>query len=240
MLTTVSDIQTEFLVRNNRTTTDTFITDATLNNWLRDAHAWGVNYKKWPWTEGRVSTTFASFVADPEFGYLAGPYPEGWKSDAIRLLTVGGKMTTKHNFYKFQRFLEDNAQSNKRMWTDFGRIIYINPGIDLSGTVTAWGQYTPLLDPTDKTAITAFSYNDELGNDALVEKMTSYLKAREHLPDEVELQDKRAAQKLEDLLAKITDEQYGYNATDDEGMWKRMDVIGGALRDDLFKRDQFY
>src|SRR3990167_4083415 len=57
---TRDDIFTEVLVRNNRTTTDGFITDTNLKAWYRDAHVWASAYHKWPFSEGRVSTTFTT------------------------------------------------------------------------------------------------------------------------------------------------------------------------------------
>jgi len=98
-LRTNNDIITEVLVRNNRTTTDSFITDTTIQGWLKDAHIWAAGFKKWPMTEGKNSTTAASAVLSPE-GYTTIAYPEGYKADSIRLLTVGGKRFNKKNFYK--------------------------------------------------------------------------------------------------------------------------------------------
>ena len=76
MLLSIANIQSQVLVRSNRTTTDSFITDAMLNDWVRQAHNWAVNYKKWPFSEGRVSTTWASGVTN-EDGYTTFEYPEG-------------------------------------------------------------------------------------------------------------------------------------------------------------------
>ena len=237
-LNTIGDIQTEFLVRNNLTTTDSFVTDATLTGWTKEAHVYCAGFKKWPFTEGRVSTTFASLVTS-EDGYLVGEYPEGWKADSIRLLTIGGKRVDKKNFYKFQKYIEDNPSDNERIYTDYNRRYYVNPNIDLSGTVTAWGQYTPAPDYSIPASYTVFSNNDEEGNEAIVEKMTAYLKRREHLPQEAELHDKRASDKLAEIWVKVGDEQAMYQDTDGEGMWKRIDVVNGGFRDDLFNRDQF-
>ena len=237
-LNTIGDIQTEFLVRNNISTTDAFVTDATLTGWTKEAHTYCAGYKKWPFTEGRVSTTFASLVND-EDGYLVGEYPEGWKGDSIRLLTVGGKRLDKKNFYKFQQYIEDNPSSTERIFTDYNRRYYINPSIDLSGTVTAWGQYSPAPDYSIPASYTVFSNNDEEGNEAIVEKMTAYLKRREHLPTEAELHDKRATEKLVEVWVKITDEQAMYQDTDNEGMWKRIDIVNGGFRDDIISRDRF-
>lgn len=238
-LRTNSDIITEVLVRNNRTTTDGFITDSTIQGWLKDAHTWASAYKKWPMTEGKASTTSASAITSPE-GFTALSYPEGYKVDSIRLLTVGGKRFNKKNFYKFQQFVEDNPNDTSKIWTDYGRQILINPmAADFSGTVVSWGQYTPVLDVTDLTATTIFSDYDEQGNEAIVEKMTSYLKAREHMPDEVKFYEERAQTKLNEVQGLIDDEQFGYQDTRNEGWMKRIDIINGGYTDELFKRDQF-
>ena len=238
MLSTIADIQNEVLIRNNRTTTDSFITDTILNDWIREAHLWACGVHKWPFTEGRVSTTYASLVTN-EDGWLTGQYPEGWKPDSIRLLTIGGKRVDKKNFYQFQEFLEDNSAANDRVYTDFGGLYYINPNIDVSGTVTAWGQYTPVIDPTDQTSLTLFTSKAEEGNEAIVEKMTSYLKRREHLAQEAELHDQRALAKLEEIWKRVLDEQYAYQPTDGEGMFKRLDLLNGSLREDGFHRDRW-
>ncbi len=238
-LNTNGDIMTEVLVRNNRTTTDGFITDSTLQGWLKDAHDWAAGYKKWPMTEGKNSTTSASLVTNTE-GYTSLVYPEGFKTDSIRLLTVGGKRFYKKNFYKFQSFLEDNPADTSKLWTDYGRQVLINPNAsDVSGTVVTWGQYMPILDVTDLTAKTIFSDYDQEGNEGIVKKMSSYLKEREHATQEALLLDDAAAKKLDVVKGLINDEQFGYQDTNNEGMFKRFDVVNGGFRDDLLKRDQF-
>lgn len=233
-LNTVSEIQTEFLIRNNRTTTDGFITDATLNNWLREAHQWAIAYKKWPFTEGRVSTTFASLVTD-EDGNLRGEYPEGWKPDSIRIMKIDGKNVQKMNFQQFQQWREASPDANgtrSRRFTDYGRSYYLSPKIDLGGTIAVWGQYTPALDPTIKTSQTVFSNSDEYGNDAIVERMTSYLKRREHLLSESNEHAQIASNKLNDIWTAIMAEQYGYHGGD-VGMFEHIDVITGGFRADI-------
>src|SRR3990167_2626147 len=114
----LSEIQNEILVRLGVSSTVAYYTDAIILEWITQAHKWAAGYKKWPFTEGRVSTTFASLYTN-EDGYLTGVYPEGWKPDSIRLLTIGGKRVDKKNFYKFQEFLEDNPASTERLFTDF-------------------------------------------------------------------------------------------------------------------------
>lgn len=238
-LSNVGDIITEILVRNNRTTTDAFITDATIQGWVKDAHVWAAAYKKWPMTEGKYSTTTASVTASPE-GFNTLPYPEGWKSDAIRLMTVGGKRFYKKNFYKFQSFMEDNSSDTSKLFTDFGRQILINPNAsDFSGTVVLWGQYQPILDVTDFTAGTVFSNADEEGNEAIVEKASEYLKRREHQEYEAQVHGQTAKAMLDEVGARIGEEQFNYQDTLNEGWMKRFDVLRGGFKEDIFRRDQW-
>lgn len=233
---TRDQIFTEVLVRNNRTTTDSFITDTHLKSWFRDAHVWATSFHKWPFTEGRIQTTFATG---------GGPggdewYFEGYKADSLRILIVGGKRLTKLNFEDYHIMREETPDADTRAFTDFARTVFINPNADVSGTVVAYLQYQPYVDVTDETGTTIFSDYDEEGNEAIVEKMSGYLKRREHLPQEAELHDQRAVAKLDEVYKRVLDEQYAYHTSPERGgMFKRLDVVEGGLRDELFKRDQF-
>lgn len=230
-LKTQNDIITEVLVRNNRSTTDSFITDAMLQGWYFDAHTWASSLYKWPFTEGRVSTTW---VSTEEWSF------EGYKSDSFRIVTVGGYQLKKLNFRDYLTFREKEPTGTDRVFSDYGGIVFINPYLDVSGTLTAWGQYTPYLDVTDYTAQTLFSGKDEEGNEALVEKMTSYLKRREHEISESELHDTRAGNKLAEIWKRVLDEQALYQTHPDTGgMFERFDVLNGGITDELFNRDQF-
>ncbi|MEK9206849.1 MAG: hypothetical protein AAB922_00050 [Patescibacteria group bacterium] len=235
---TTGDIKGEFLTRNQSSTLVGFYTDAILNGWLDASHKWAAGYKKWPFTEGRVSTTYASLVTN-EDGYLRGEYPEGWKPDSIRLLTIGGSRLEKKVFNKFQSFLEDNTTNTERMYTDFGLQYFINPNIDLSGTVSVWGQYTPAdFDTTDDTVQTVFRETEE-GNEAILEMMFSYAKKREKKLPESITHIKEAMRILDELNGKIQSDQFDYHSVDDDGMFKRIDVVNGYMRNDAWSRDQF-
>ena len=226
---TTGDIMTEVLVRNNRTTTDSFITDTMLQDWLRQSHTWASGRKKWPFTEGRVSTTWSG---TEEISF------EGYKADSFRFVTIGDKMLQKLNFKDYKIMKDARPDASDRVYTDFGRILFINPSADVSGTLVAYGQYQPTIDPTDLTAETIFTSWDAEGNEAIIEKMTAYLKRREHLPDEAELHDQRASAKLEELSSMINEEQFAYQ-NKNSSMWERVDVIDGSYYDDSIKRDQF-
>lgn len=235
MLNTVGDLITEVLVRNNRTTTDSFITDAMLQDWVRDAHVWATAFRKWPFTEVRDQTLTFSTEEVPYSSFAV-----KFKADSIRILQIGGKRLQKLAFEDYQIFKENVPQSNERVFSDFGRTLFINANADVSGTITAWGQYQPSIDPTDLSATTMFSSYDEEGNEALVEKMTCYLKRREHIPDEAELHDQRAAAKLTEVWERSQNEQYAYQTSPERGgMFERIDILNGGRASDLFKRDQF-
>lgn len=221
---TRDEIFTEVLVRNNRTTTDGFITDTMLKSWFYNAHSWGAAYHKWPFTEGRVQTTFATGTGPGGDEWTF----EGYKADSFRILQVGGKRLTKLNFEDYQIMREASPTVTDRVFSDYGRTVFINPSSDVSGTVVAYGQYQPLIDVTDETGVTVFTNWDEEGNEAMVEKMTAYLKRREHLAQEAELHDQRAATKLDEVFKRIVDEAYGYQTSPQrDGMWSRFDVIRG-------------
>lgn len=235
-LNNAGDIYTEVIVRNNRTTTNSFVTDTMLQDWLRQAHVWASSWKKWPMTETRDKTTTWSGTEEVPYTSLTVPF----KADSIRLLQIDSKRFQKLNFEDYQIFREESPSENDRVYTDFDGMLFINPNADASGTLTVWGQRQPAIDSTDLTAKTIFSDRDEEGNEAIVEKMTAHLKRREHLPDEAELHDQRAAAKLLEVWERVQSEQFGYHTHKDRGgMFSRINVIDGFTSDEGFKRDQF-
>ena len=236
MLNNVGDLITEVLVRNNRTTTDGFITDAMLQDWTREANSWATSFHKWPFTEKRDFTSTWSGTEEITYASLG----TGYRTDSIRMLLIGGKRLKKLNYEDYLIFREEESSSDERVFSDYGRTIFINPNADVSGSFVPYGQYTPNVDPTDLTATTIFSDYDQEGNEAYVEKMTSYLKRREHLAEEAELHDQRAAAKLEEIWKRILDEAYKYQGhRSSGGIWERFDVLGGGNFDDLTKENQF-
>lgn len=248
MLYNTGDIINEVLVKMNQSTTQAFFTDAILNTWVSKAHTWAAQYKKWPFTEGRNSTTFASLYTN-EDGYLTGVYPEGYKPDSIRRLTIGGKTINKKELYTFLKFLEDNVNNTDKIYSNFGNLYFINPNSGVSGTITAWGQYIPgKLDATDPTAVTVFSGASDEGNQAIAEEVMSYAEERIGSPA-VMIRGKVVSaslvhhQNAEEILERIwknyEDEAMSYQSADNDGMWKRIDIVSGLPTDNLFHRDRF-
>lgn len=260
-LRTQGDIITDFLVKMNQSTTTAFYTDQILTTWASNAYSWAAAKYKWPMTEGRYSTTSASMSTN-EDGYTALQYPEGFRSDSVRLLTVGGKHFFKKNFYKFQSFIEDNPGDTTDMYTDRTRTIYINPTAkDLSGTVVLWGQINPAALGTDTVAgvsgsigpdplsTTIFTDVENDGNEAIVEKMISYALTREKSPTSI-IRGKMVSASafhasiaegiLDKIWARVAEEQFAYQDTLDEGWMKRFDVLRGGFKEDIFRRDQWF
>jgi len=245
-MTTRDDIFTQFLVQNNRTTTDGFITDTILKIWYANACDWSYSYKKWPFTEGRIQTTFATGggINSDEW------YFEGYKANSFRFIQVGGKRLEKRNFTDYQILLEEEPGKKDRIWAEYNRIIFINPYADVSGTLVAYNQYNPYVDVTDETAQTLFSGFDEEGNDAIVSYMSSQLFLRENetptivrgkpiSPAIVAMEN--ATELLNQVWARILDERFtAQTDLDRGGMFKRIDVLRGRGQDELLKPNQFF
>lgn len=237
MLTDFEDIKTDVINKLGISTTDAFYTDAILNSWIRQGTRWATAYKKWPFTEGRVSTTFTTGSGEnsDEWSF------EGYKADSFRILTVGGKRFTKLNFDDYLIFREEEPQSTDRVYSDFGRLVFINPNADASGTLTAYGQLQPVdIDVTDLSATTVFSAGDEEGNEAIVEEVLAYAHTRERKESLANFHHQRAIQILDSLWERTNAEQFNYHTHRTRGgMWERIDIVEGDLSDELFRRDQF-
>lgn len=244
MIQTQTDVITEFFVEMNESSTAGFYTDAITKQWYAKASAWAASKNKWPFTEGKQSTTYVTTITD-EYGNVVLPYPEGWRHDSIRILTIGGKRLQKLGYADLLRFKEDNAGTTERVYSDYGGNLYINSLADVSGTMTSYGQYNPNIDTTDDTATTIFGSNQD-GNTALVEMMMAYAFQRERTPTSSgtdpstlsEIHEAKANLLLDTLWKSFADEQYGYQ-TKDRDMFARFDVMRGGYPNDLFNRDQF-
>ena len=234
MLNTFADIKNEVLVRLSASTTLGFYTDAILNSWFNDAYSWAASFKKWPFTERRDNTaTWSSGTED----YA---YPSDFRSDGIRLLQVGTRRLQKLTFEDYQIFREEEDSADDRVWADFGRRFYINPNVDSSGTITVWGQYTPVpVDVTDTTVTTVFSDAEEEGNEAIVEKILEFAKTKEKKMQESLVHRQKAVDILDAIWKRIGDEQFLAH-TKNRGMFKRINILSGATEDELLKRDQWY
>lgn len=234
---TRGEIKTEILVRSGKDTTSAWTSEAFVNDWINQNHKWAAGYKPWPMTEGRTSTTWA---ATEEIKF------EGYKADSFRIITVGGKRLQKINFDDYIAFKENEfSQSDRdsRVFSDKAGINYFNVSADVSGTMTAYGQYIPADIPdgdgsAGDDAETVFTGNGDEGNQAIIEKCLAYINYRDTNPSEAQLHDKNAKQILDDLWKRVQDEQFAYQ-TKDRSMFEYFNVIRGGHRGGIINEDQF-
>lgn len=240
---TFYNIIDQTLVRLGTSTTvsNSAYTDAIMNNWAESAHRWASEYHLWPFVERPDSTQTWSSATEIY------AYPSDFKTDTITFLQLGGKRHQKLNFEDYLTYREDFSTGQERVWADFGRNYYVNPNTDSSGTIQVWGIYTPAAwDFTDNTAKTVFSDADVSGNEAMVLEMLSYAKTREgklsrgrQSIGEGQSFHQQAEEILEKIWKRVEAKQFA-RLTKNRGMFKRFDVLKGALREDLIKRDQFF
>jgi len=234
MIQTTDEIRNDVIVKLGIATSSAFYTDKILNEWIQQGVRWATSYRKWPFTEGRIETTYTS--ANEEWNF------EGVKADAIRLLQIGGKRFEKVTFEDYQIFKEEESSGTAKLFTDFGRTVFINTNTDASGTLTAWAQFAPsTLDMTaNPSSQTVFSNGDEEGNTAIVEEVLYYANLREKKPDVANFHHEKATQILDNVFKNYLDEQFNYKTFKTRGgMFKRVNIIDGNLDDGRFKRNQF-
>ena len=233
MLSNFDDIKTDVIVKLGISTTTAYYTDTILDEWIQQAERFCTSYKKWSFTEGRVVTTYSSSTEEWDF--------EGYKADSFRYLKVGDKVFRKIHFEDYLIMKEETPDAPDNVYTDLGRIVIVNPKTEASGTMTAYGQYTPVpIDVTDLTATTVFSGGEEEGNTAIVEEVLSYAMTRRQRLDKAKVHHQNAINLLDSIKSVIDDEAYAYHTHKTRGgMFKRVDVIEGDLNDELFRRDQF-
>lgn len=233
---TRAEVRSAVLVRLGKDTTSAWTSETILNDIVNQSHRWAAAYKKWPFTERRDYTQ----------AYTSGTeqysYPSDFKSDSIRLLQVGGERLQKLNWEDYQIFREEQSDSQQKVYSDFGRSYYINPNADVSGTVAAWGQYTPseIADGDENdTSTTVFSGGEEEGNEAIINEAMSHVLRRDGKEDEAINRHKLAMAYLEEIWQRIGAEQYQYHSKN-RGIWKRFDVVDGALQDEIRDIDRWY
>lgn len=230
-------IRDEILLRTGKSTTSGWVSDANLKNWINQAHRWAAGQKKWPMTEGRIQTTFATGTGpdSDEWDF------EGYRADTIRLMRIGGKRLEKLNYEDYLIYREEKPDGDGRYFSDIDGVVVINPNIDLSGTVTAWGQYLPAnFDITNETFETIFTEGNDDGNEAIIERTIGYAYKRDGKKKEAIEQTLIAKEILNELWENIKQEQSLYKTQEERGgMFKRIDVLRGRGVGDDSLENQF-
>lgn len=231
-------IRDEILLRTGKSTTSGWVSDTNLKNWINQSHRWAAGQKKWPMTEGRIQTTFTTGTGpnSDEWDF------EGYRADSFRLMQIAGKRVQKLNYEDYLIYREEKPNGTGRCYSDIDGVVVINPNIDLSGTVTAWGQYLPAnFDITDETSETIFTEGNDDGNEAVIEKAIGYAYKRDGKKRESLEQNLVAKQILDELWENIKQEQSVNQTTEERGgMYRRFDVLRGrGVNDDFFNEDRF-
>ena len=226
------EIKSEVLVRSGKDTTSAWTSEAFLNDWINQAHRWAAGFKPWVYSEGRVNSTYTSATEEWLF--------EGYKADSIRVLTIGGKRFGKITFEDYQQYKEDEPSGTDKVFTDYGRSLWVNTLTGCTGTITAYGQYQPadFADGDGADSLdTVFSPNGDEGNEAIIEKVLGNIYTRDD-KQQATIHYQMAEKQLNDLWIRTMDEAYKYQ-TKDRGMFKDFDILEGDYTDNLFKRNQF-
>ena len=217
-----TDLQSQVIVRCGTDTTSTFITETQVRDWLDEAHKWATGYKKWPFTEymdkSGAFTNGTETYAYPNVNY---------KTDSIRLMKVGSYLFEKKIFSDYLQYREDYPSGTDKIYSDYGRTIYVNPNC-VAGTIYCFGQLTPpvLGLVGSSTSSTVFNSYDDEGNDAVIDKTCSYAYRKMKKFQEALDFEQRARATLDELWKRVQDEQAMYQ-TKDRALFERVDIING-------------
>ena len=223
-MATFSEIITNVVIKGSLNTTASFYTDALIEREVNKAKIWAESYHKWPMTEYMDKS--GSFTSGTE-EYA---YPNtAFKTDTIRMLKIGDYLFEKKRFEDYLKFRESNSSATDRIFSDYGRTLYINPNC-ASGTTYCFGQLSTSDYPagTDKSA---FSLGESEADEAITEKAISNLKAKAMKLDEAIAWENMAKTRLEEVWKRIQQEQYAYSPKD-SSMFERLDVVESDYYED--------
>lgn len=144
----LQEMQQELENRLSISSSNTFWTSSQLVSWLNQAMIYCCGYKKWPFTED-IDISLTTIASKEDYNY-----PLKFKSDSIRILTIDGKMYEKIRYDDYLRYKEDDPTGTDRVFSDYKRVIYINPDAFSAGkTITIYGQVTPISLTSGKTGV---------------------------------------------------------------------------------------
>lgn len=222
---------TEVVVKGGLDTTVGFYTDSALERNIDRAYKWAAAYHKWPCTEYMdKSGLFTS-------GTEENSYPNtSLRTDSIRLLKIGDDLFRKLAFNDYLQFREDFSDDDEKVFSDFGRTIYINPNA-ATGTMYAYAQLIPAAFSAG-TDTTIFSTYDEEADDAIVHQTLSllYMRAKDF---QAAKEHHAIAKEILDGLWKRTQDEQAMYQTKDREMFKRVDIVHGGFYKDLNNPLQF-
>jgi hypothetical protein len=165
---TYSDMQAELLSRLQAANNSTLWTTARLETLIQDAYRWATGLFNWPQTQ---SAKVSSTVKDQE----AYDYPGDFRSNSVVRVVIDSKRYDRKAFEDYLDFkLENPDQTQKRIFADFNRQIFILPvpTANGNGNLSVWG-HNEVAQLSGGTDTTIFSTSDEPCNEAIVKKALS-------------------------------------------------------------------
>ena len=230
----VSEIQDDLGI----STVSDFISSPYIKTQVDRANKWACGYKPWPFMETTATDTTTSSESYD--------YPSSFLSDSIFLLKVeqdDGTMERydKINFLDYQKYREDSSSGSDKVFSDFGRKYYINPNPISSATgrtIQLWG-LKKADTMSSNTDTTPFSDGEVRGEEAIKKYAESIILSNKlHKLNEANQKFQEATLLLEQIWNSIATRQSSYQ-TKDRPMFKRIDILEGAVEDDIYDEDKF-
>jgi len=205
---------------------------AELVRWLQSSYEEAAARHSWPFFEGRLEITSSGEKYD---------YPTNVKSDSLRYLTVNDKRYEKLLFEDYLKYKEDYPSGSEKIFSDRNRVIYINYlAEDFGGSIALYAQVHVSGSVASTTSSTVFTAAEPEADEAIVQLAFSKALGSEKMknPNQASKERSEAFEVLDGIWERIKEKAHTYQ-TKDTPMFKRMNVLGGGLEDDIRSRNQF-
>ena len=164
---TRADMETELVAQLQVASNSSLFPSSRITTLIKNAYKWATNLFIW---KDLVKAKTTSTVASQEYY----DYPAEFRSGTIVRLEVDGDPYKRYNFEDYLDYKENNANTTKKMFANYGRFVFICPTPTASGSanIGAWGaiQADTLDDSTDETI---FTDNNPEANEAIVDRAFS-------------------------------------------------------------------
>ena len=166
---TRADLRTGVKTGLRMVSTSTFVSDATINTELNDAHLWAADQYAWPVNEKAKNTV----TLINQYYYDS---PTEFKADSVFMVFVDGEEYTPTDFQDFIRYKKENpSDTSQKIFASFGTQFFLFPTPTVADLeIIVWGIIQP-DDFVDDNSLTIFSNSEDSLNEAIVEKAISRL-----------------------------------------------------------------
>ena len=218
---TREELEDELLEQILASDNSTLYPRSRLTSLIKNAYTWATQLVPW---HDLVRAKETSTLATQE-NY---DYPEEFKSESIQRLEIDSVKYKRVNFEDYLDFQRRNPNSDKKLFSSFGRQYFINPVPSMAGNnnISVWGSIE--ADDLDlSTSETIFSRNKSQGNDAVVRKALSV--AVKRLDGGLATKEEESATVLLSRLFKLEQDGTQRNHRIDHPMMHVPDYFGGSV-----------